>query len=99
MGLAYGRVEIRQKLVAEVEVLAADLLDLGVVEILGRGKKFGVILNGSGVAAVPAPREAKHPGAAMRSEERAEGAKLEPADIEFGGELLCRKKPPVSVPQ
>src|SRR5947199_1869885 len=44
------------------------------------------------LAGVPAPRETRPRRPAVRAEERTERAELEPAHVQFAGELGCRKE-------
>src|ERR1700722_4912170 len=88
MGVANRGVKIRKKLIAKVEISAADIFDLGVMQILGSRQKLGIVLNRTNVTAIPSPRQAKHPGAPMRAKQGTEGAELKPPNVELGGKLL-----------
>jgi len=87
MRLGGGRVGVGEQLVAEIEEGAADLFDVGAVEV-GLGWPVGdpaaLDLLGIGGAEAPAPGEVELPGAAVAAEGGAEGAELKPADVELG---------------
>ena len=79
---ARSAVQIRQQAIAELQIPAANRLDLRVVQFAGIRKRGTVVatnFSGSGFAGVPAPREAKLPRTAVAAEKRAERAELDPA--------------------
>src|SRR5262249_40413015 len=90
--LMHNAVQIRQHAVAQLEVLAANRLDLRIVQFAGiRESRSFVPTNfgGTCLARVPAPRQAELPGAPVAAEKCAESSELEPTQIQLGGKLLC----------
>ena len=92
--LPRGRVDVRQHPIPKLEVLAADRLDVRIVQ-LARVRVRGAIgvaakLHRSELAGVPAPRQPQVPVAAVRAEQRAERAELEPAHVQLARVLRGR---------
>src|ERR1700722_6790358 len=96
MRLGNCRIEVGQKLIAEVQIFPADLFDLGVVQCVGvrqsRSSKLPVKFRRLVTAQVPTPGQAQLPRSPMAAKRWTEGAELKPADEELGGELLRRDK-------
>src|SRR5438132_4898811 len=94
--LPYGAVEIRQESVTQFQVFAADRLDLRIME-LARIRNGGTVvivdLERSGITCIPTPWKAQLPVPTMGTEERAEGTKLEPAQIQLRREFLRGHEP------
>src|SRR6185437_3706731 len=84
--VAHGGVEVRHQPIAQLEVFAADRLDLFVVH-LRRIDPEAARLRRAAIAAVPSPRETQVPVPTVRSKHRTERAELEPSHIELAGQL------------
>src|SRR5437870_2726503 len=82
---------VGEQSVAQLEVLPANRLDLGVVE-LGRFRSL-VVLHRTRFAPVPAPGQPELPGAPVRAEQGTKRGELEPPRVELTRELLRRVKP------
>ena len=81
-----GRIVVGQKLVAQVEILAADHLNVCPMQVsLTRPRSNPITghLLRTRVARVPSPRQPQFPGAAVPAEQGAERAPLKPAQEEF----------------
>src|SRR5215471_1500968 len=90
-GFADGAVQIRQQTIAQLQILAANRLDLRIVqfaEIGERGTTIATDLCGADFAGVPTPGQAELPRAAVATKERAKRAELEPAQVKFCGEFF-----------
>src|SRR5258708_8540928 len=93
--LAHRAIEIRQESVAKLQILAADRLDLRVVQVAriwNSGSVVIIYFDRTGIPGVPSPRKAEFPCAAMTAEERAKRSELEPAQIQLSGKFFCRHK-------
>src|SRR5690348_18389554 len=87
----HGAIEIGQQAVTEFQVFAANRLDLRIVQLAGVGNRRAAVIadfDWPRITGIPSPGQAQFPRASMAAKQRAEGAELEPAEVEFGGEFL-----------
>ena len=89
--LAHRAVKVEQHPIAEFQIFSANALDFRIVQLAGVRNRGAVVilhLDRAGITGVPAPWKSQLPGAAVRTKQGAECAKLKPAHVklccEFG---------------
>src|SRR5215472_3133017 len=91
-GFAYSAIQIRHQAIAQLQVFAANRLDLRIVQFAGIGESRTTVaadFRRANFAGVPSPGQAELPGTAVATEKRAKSTELEPTQVKFGCKFFC----------